>query len=51
MALVFNEVLSRWRSTGFTRLSETDEALWGHNLARDSRVDGASMKSLGASEL
>lgn len=26
------------------------EALWGHNLTRDNRVDGASMTYLGAFE-
>ncbi len=32
------------------RLVKRSEALWGHNLTRDSRVDGASMTCSGASE-
>lgn len=32
------------------RVAKRSEALWGHNLTRDSRVDGASMTCSGASE-
>lgn len=34
----------------YRRLVKRSEALWGHNLTRDSRVDGASMTCPGASE-
>ncbi len=29
----------------WVRLAKRSKALWGHNLARDSRVEGASMTS------
>jgi hypothetical protein len=55
MARVFNgigELVVNAKSCGVycRRLVKRSEALWGHNLTRDSRVDGASMTCLGASE-
>ena len=34
----------------YQRSAKRSKALWGHNLTRDSRVDGASMTCCGAPE-
>lgn len=55
MAQVFNDVAvlvakATFFRVYYRRLVKRSEALWGHNLTRDSRVDGASMTCPGASE-